>query len=203
MKLSQITARAARRYRRAFTIIELLVVIGIIGLMLAFVVPAASGIMSGFTLTQHGQDLMDKVSLCRQLAMTQNREAELRIIKVGGSGGADDSTTYAYQIWMYDEQGGNPVPHGRIAKIPETIEINDTLSPMLDLLVTGQANFPALGGARTYEALRYRVNGTALGTFGANNYLTLSYKKDEKASPKNFYTIQVNPITGLISVFRP
>lgn len=185
--------------RSAFTLVEMLAVLAVMGLLMALVVPATSGIMSGFSLTQQGQELTDKLSLCRQLAMTQNRETELRIVKTG----TGTNAAYAYQIWVADAQGANAVAYGRVIRLPETIQINEELSPMMNVLTTGEANFPALGGTKTYHSLRYRTNGSALGAFGNSNYLTISYSRDSASDPKNFYTVQLNPVTGLLTVYRP
>lgn len=199
MTSSRPSSWSASRRTEAFTLAELLTVIAIIALLMVFVVPATSSILSGFNLSQHGQNLADQFSLCRQLAMTRNRDAEIRFVEVS----TDFGPTWAYQIWTYDEQGNNPKPYGAVEKIPDNIRINEELSPLMDLLPTGTANFPALGGNREYHALRYRVNGTALGSFGTQNYLTLSLARDDQEAPRNFYTVQVNPVTGMISIFRP
>ena len=62
------------RFSRAFTILELMLVIGIIGLMAALALPHLSGFTKGNTMTAATRQLLDDVALARQRAMVNRSE---------------------------------------------------------------------------------------------------------------------------------
>src|SRR4051812_32457331 len=57
---------------RAFSLLELIAVILIIGIIAAFVIPAMPTILRGTQMTQAEQILTDQVKLARQFAVTRN-----------------------------------------------------------------------------------------------------------------------------------
>jgi len=186
----------------AFTLVELLIVVAIIGLLLGLVTPAASNMQAGLQLNQNGQGIIDKLSLCRQLATTQNRDVELRFIDIPTS--ETDTGGQAFQIWLLNPRGGTAEAYGKIVRLPEEIKLNDDLSPMWTKLPSGTADFTALGGDRTYRAIRFRSNGRlARNDMGSDNYLTYSFRRDREAVPGNYYTLQINPVTGWVTTYRP
>ena len=74
--------------RRAFSLLELLLVIAIMGIVAAFVVPAASTIVRGTALNQASQMLTDRLSLGRQSAITKNHPIEVRFLQFASAGNA-------------------------------------------------------------------------------------------------------------------
>lgn len=86
--------RTSSASNRAFSLLELIVVILIIGIIAAYAVPAASTILRGSQVTQASQIVTDQFSLARQQALTRNRMVEVRLIRyadpeVPGEVGAD------------------------------------------------------------------------------------------------------------------
>jgi len=64
--------------RRAFSLMELIVVIAIIGVIATYVVPQASQILKGSTVTQASTILTDQLRLAREFATTKNCKVEVR-----------------------------------------------------------------------------------------------------------------------------
>jgi uncharacterized protein (TIGR02596 family) len=64
--------------RRGFSLIELIVVIAIIAVIAGYVVPQASQILKGSTLTQGSTIVTDQIRLAREYAVTKNCKVEVR-----------------------------------------------------------------------------------------------------------------------------
>ena len=67
----------ARRPHRAFTILELMIVIGIIGLMAAMALPHLAGFTKGSAMTAATRQLLDDVGLARQRALVNRSEVDM------------------------------------------------------------------------------------------------------------------------------
>jgi hypothetical protein len=90
-------------------------------------------------------------------------------------------------------------------QIPEGVVIssNTTVSPMLAVASTGSTNLPGYGNVQ-FASFRFRPNGSMESGFSStNNSLTLQNANAVGDPPPNYYTIQVNPLTGKITVYRP
>ena len=64
--------------RRAFSLMELIVVIAIIAVIATYVAPSASEILKGSTVTQASTTLTDQIRLAREFATTKNCKVEVR-----------------------------------------------------------------------------------------------------------------------------
>ncbi|HRJ70574.1 MAG TPA: Verru_Chthon cassette protein D [Terrimicrobiaceae bacterium] len=177
-----------------FSLIELLTVIAILAVLMVFALPAVNSIGGASALTRQGQALNDQFLLARQLAASRNREVELRLLfETGGSGG----TNWASQLWEI-KPGISTNSASRKIRFPDNLLINPGLSPIL----TGMT--PVSQGGEKWYAFRFRSNGRLAGQLsGTNNYLTIQLRTDSPGSPRNYFTLQINPITGLVSTYRP
>lgn len=137
------------RRRSAFTLIELLIVVVIIGIIAGFGIPAMSGLMRGSALTQAAGQLTDNVALARQHAITKNRAVEVRFYRYGdpeqpGESGNDPSTGQfrAFQYFEINESGVI-LPVGKLQIFPDSMMMSagEDLSTLL-----GE---PAAGGAQS------------------------------------------------------
>ena len=70
---------------RAFSLVELLVVISVIAIIAGFAVPAVTTMIRGSALAQGSQNIADQIVLARQLALSRNRSVEVRFYKFGDS----------------------------------------------------------------------------------------------------------------------
>jgi len=182
--------------RRAFSLIELLVVVAIFALLATLAVPALSSIRGAGNISRGGQTLADLIILARQEASTKNRDVEVRFIDVPG----DDPGFRAAQLWLIAETG--PTRIGRIERLPDRIIIssNMALSPLLGSDNLGTTNFGAMG-VRGYRGFRVRAGGSLdASVTTTNNFLTVHSANDSNIPPENFYAVRVNPITGRVTV---
>src|ERR1700722_12460573 len=69
--------------RRAFSLMELIVVIAIIAVIAGFAVPQAGQILKGSTVTQASTILTDQIRLAREFAVTKNCKVEVRFYQYG------------------------------------------------------------------------------------------------------------------------
>lgn len=188
----------------AFSLVEILVVAALAAILLGLVVPAMSSIVRGTKLNQAGQMAVDAITLARQEAVSRNSEVQVvffRIDKDGLDGWR------AFQIWRMEDNGAGPtrVPVGRLQVLPEPIVFTDsaTYSPLIsNPPISGVTNLPNYGNLN-YVGFRFHARGDMGGTFDPSaNFLTLQ-NVTEATPPVNFYTIQVHPVTGRTTVFRP
>lgn len=118
------------RPRSAFSLVELLIVVAIIGIIAGFGVPAVTGVLRGSSLTTATSQLTDTLSLARQHAISKNRIVEVRFYRFGdpeqpGEDKTKPSTGFfrAFQYFELTETGTiNPV--GKFQRIPDTIVMN-------------------------------------------------------------------------------
>jgi uncharacterized protein (TIGR02596 family) len=68
---------------RAFTLVEMLGVLGIIAIMTALIIPAAAPILRGSQLSQSAVIVIDQLNLARQSALTLNSLVEVRFYQFG------------------------------------------------------------------------------------------------------------------------
>lgn len=178
--------------RSAFSLIELLAVMAILAILAVVLAPAISNLAGAYQLTRQGQIVGDQLALARQMAMSRNRDMEVRFYEDAGANGP----LWATQIWETDPRSGTKSPASRRLAFPDQIILNPTLSPLLSSI----AAIPA-GNA---TALRVRSNGRLAGqVHNTNNYVTLQLRHDGTAPPHNYFTLSINPITGAISSYRP
>jgi uncharacterized protein (TIGR02596 family) len=156
----------------------------------------------GSNLTRAGSLIADQCTLARQEAVTRNRNVEVRFFRLPGEA---SPAWRGLQVIRIEENGGQ-VPVGKLLFLPEGILISDseTLSPLMmagDPII-GQVENPTYG-TLIYRAFRFRPNGSTGGALGAGNFLTLCSARAQGSPPANFCTVQVNPVTGKITTYRP
>jgi len=188
----------------AFSLIELLTVIAILGILSTLLVPAISSISRGSNLNRAGQMIADELALARQEAVTKNRDVEVRFYEL--TNGLSPGWR-AVRRWRVDQTPTGPVTNAssRLIVIPEGIVMatKNDLSPLVTSnTVTGTETHPSYGSVK-YSSFRFRGNGSLKTSVDTNTYVTLVNAPDSEARPANFYTLQINPLTGKVSIFRP
>ncbi|MEI9894175.1 MAG: hypothetical protein WDN28_09905 [Chthoniobacter sp.] len=87
--------------------------------------------------------------------------------------------------------------------MPASIIINPQLSDLLSKIPSASATFPSVG-QRSYVGLRYRPNGRLEAqTTLAEACITVQLRHASRTQPTNYYTLQINPLTGQIVTYRP
>jgi len=180
-----------------FSLVEMLVVVSIIIILAVVTLPAFNSIAIGSNINRAGQILSDQMALARLTATTKNRDVEVRIFKIPG---AQQDIWGGVQLWIAEQtaSGSTNIPFGRLVALPDNIVIDVSRSPLLNG-ISGSSPLPQYG-SRDYCGFRFRANGSlGIGASGFDNYLTVI----RDGAPDNFYTIQVNPVTGKTTVYRP
>jgi len=180
---------------RAFTLIEMLVVVTIIVLLLAFSTPALTRTLQASRLTSTGDTLIGALSEAQQLAFTHNAPVEVRFFAFAGEmDSSGTNTSYrAYQLFKISvasstSKGGTYTesvePVGNLVRIPEGVALikDDELSPAL--MGKGFTDVKQSGGTggysgtdAIYNALRFMPDGSCRKVDSASTGLAaLSYQ---------------------------
>jgi uncharacterized protein (TIGR02596 family) len=243
--------------RHAFSLVELLIVILIIGIVAGFAVPAVQGMLRSSQLNQASALLSDSMALARQTAISKNRMIEVRFYRfadneIPGETAEDPATGHfrAFQTFEVSD-AGLFAPLTKVVRFPDTIIMNpgipgggalsnilgeDRITPAQtppSMLVTKtkldakiDPELPR-GVGRNYEyvPMRFMPDGStnlpplgAAGTSTGSNpsagglwYITVhsfaEWDKLKKAGntvpPPNYFTWQIDPITGSTKTYRP
>lgn len=197
------TARA-----KAFSLIELLVVIGIMGILLALAMPAVTSTLESNNITRAGEMVADQIVLARQIASTRNLTAEVRFIKVPARSAEGYS---AVQIWTTDARGASSAANKAVL-LPEGIVVSDraNVSPLFSLSLSPAGSMPS--GPHTgsaYRGVRMSASGAVSPPAAQADrnqlYVTLVNSRfaTSAQAPANFFTVQINPDIGNAEIYRP
>lgn len=198
----------ARRFR-AFSLIELLVVVAIVGVLAALSIPAFNNVSQGSSLSRAGQDLADATILARQEAMTRNRKTYVRLVRLPDAMGG--SVRYrGVQTWIVKDDAGTVSPLGRVVNFPQGIVLAEdaSLSPLALAPAAETGSMTVAGAARDFSAFEVQADGSLNSAIPSQgSFLTLVQEKDvlntASARPANFFSIFINPVTGEVSTFQP
>jgi len=202
--------------RRAFTLVELLVVFAIVAILVALIAPAMTSLARASALTTAGQAVLGTLEQARQMAVTRNRPVEVRFYKLAAHGepiSASPTTYRAVQLYIVDSNA-NAAPvataTGKVLNLPVPIVIstNPVLSSLMELAESSPAsgeNFSTAGTNYRYRAFQFRPNGGTDLQQVHGCFFTLHAANDpigSNGAPSNFITIQVDPQTGRSKAFH-
>ena len=202
----------------AFSLIELLVVLGIVGLLVTLTLPALTGIMGGSKVGLATETVAGALSSARQLATTRNREVQFRLITMKNptffAGSADEIRA----IQILEVVDGVLRPLGRPRILPEGVIVGKApaMNSLAELpaLAAGSSDsrISGIGTGYSYQFFQFRPDGsldlkTRLPSpSGGKYFLTLFDEKvppSGNTPPPNFATILLEPATGSYTVYRP
>ena len=204
------------RFKNAFSLVELLVVIVIIGIIGSFAVPAVGQLLKGSALTQAANILTDQTAAARQQALTRNRSVEVRFFSFVDPEQVGETTPYFRAIQYFEiADGGIPNPTGRYVRFPNTVIMNPdpTLSSMLsDTPTSPNTNDPDLprgvGRKYTYVSFRFQPDGATSLPATSLSFITVHLLNDlgratASNPPPNFFTWMIDPVSGSSKIMRP
>jgi len=222
--------------KRAFSLLELLVVILIIGIIAIFVTPAVGTMLKGSQLSQAEQIITEQIKYARQIALTRNHNVEVRFIRYGdpeapGELKNDPSTGFYRALQIFDVlDNGVAVPVDKPVLLPQAIVIAknelSTLVSHLDVQpprnaakemskdskgndVGGDPAMPR-GIDWNYQYVKFRFlpdGSTNLNSTTSTVWCITLHNINDKPSgtvpPPNFFTLQLDPVSGTVRLFRP
>ena len=222
-------SRASLVQKAAFSLIEMMVVLGIVGLLLAFAAPNLFSLISSNTLTGEGTVLRNQLTYAQQIAVSKNADVEVRFFKMPDFSAAQTEEAFrAYQLYQYNQEG-QLIPISTFFRIKAPVGVHESLSTMLnpnsggattvdrtygfDSPRVGQSDAPTGEGgslrSTPYVAFRFRPDGSTDLPFRTSNrdtwYITLVQGEGalQTNDPDNYLCLQVNPYNGQVSEFRP
>src|SRR5690606_34055158 len=100
------TRRHSHCGEKAFSLIEMMVVLGMVGLRIAFAAPNLFSLISANTLTGEGTLLRNQLTLAQHVAMSKNADVEVRFFRMADYSAAQTEERFrAYQLFQYNQAG--------------------------------------------------------------------------------------------------
>ncbi len=203
---------------RGFSLLELLVAVAIMVTAAVLVGPSSASMIDAWKLTLGGRNVVDKLNIARQRAISRNRTVEVRFYQyadsdAGEKTGAVASGKYrAFQTFEINETG-QYVPFGKVERLPNTVamERSGELTSLFNAPAgvragSGGETLPGLGTAYNFIAFQFKPDGSTNLSHDALWFLTLCEIRagDSLAAlPPNYYTIQIDSFNGHIKSYRP
>ncbi len=204
----------------AFTLVELLVVMAIMIILLALVLPATTSLMRSMNIGRAASMITDEMNFARQTALARNRDVEVRLYAFPSTVNNSQKQYRAIRTLLADgTDATKSVPLSRIKYLPDPIIISKdtTFSTILDYanssrsgLVHTNETIPSSGSVE-YVSFLFRANGgTSLKPLSppTGNWFITLYAENAALDganglPKNYFTAQIDPVTGRVRSYRP
>lgn len=190
--------------RSGVTLLELLIVIGLITLLGALMAPSVRGRQDALHLTQAATMLRTQLNLARQMAITLNQPITLHLCQ-----SPDEQGMLAYNLLALtrvDTDGGRVLVDRPVA-FSHQITLSE--APELSSLMAAPAGSVNVRGvARTSRQIRFDPDGSAALTPGGSWFATVRKTRSEAEliSPEpgdNFVTLVIDPVTGRVIAYQP
>jgi uncharacterized protein (TIGR02596 family) len=216
-----------RKFSEAFSLVEMMVVLGIIGILSLFSLAAYSRIIHSASLSSATQLLSNALELARQTAITRDCNVEFRLYQLPDDNAGATTAPIAYrafQMFLTTDNSTNAFTKISYLPNPEIISPSITVSSMATMAsVPGVSFTQGTTGSTTpqtlpvygtrYNAIPFRFSPSGSLVDASHQlddtkqwFLTLVSKNDPPLPtglPKNYATIQLDPFSGRVTVYRP
>lgn len=221
---------------RAFSLVELVVVISVLAILAAFSIPAVTSMLQGSSLTQASQMLVDQMNLARQFALSKNTTVEVRIYRYSDPDTPGEDVSQPEKgkfraLQVFEKlPSGAALPLGKAEELPISVIIGsnpekpeDSLSSLIDreksAIITADrvkedrsaVELPR-GIKKQYDYVAFSFLPDGSTTLGPAKlwFITLHGNNDKPQTvdgklhpPANFFTLQIDPVSGTTKIFRP
>ena len=193
---------------KAFSLLELLVVMSIMVLLLTLLVPSINGVMESGRLTQAATMLSNQFSIGHLKAIGENRPITLRFIRKDAASSFD-----RIQLLATGTQG-NLLAVDRVNTLPIGIAVAQSaaLSSLLDSTLnpekaatSSDPSLPGLGTSYRYIQFSFRPRGSLDLDITKKWFATVVYLRNDQPSgiPANCITLQIDPVNGNFVTYQP
>jgi uncharacterized protein (TIGR02596 family) len=216
------------RLPKAFSLLELLVVMSIIGVIITLSIPTFSGVLEANSISRSSHIVIDHISQARQMAAAQNTSIEVRFARqpaaMPSTATGATGVYNAVQLWRTDPSGGPAAPVSKLELLPTGFVVAvgagaPYLSPPL-----APAAIPAPlsgtvdhgGTSLNYVGFEIRPAGlipSMLDQSLKNTFITITALRDADSTAaglsgpsreiSNYAIVQLNPLTGSAQVYQP
>ncbi len=211
------------RRERAFSLVELLVVLAIIAIVSSLALPVVGGAMRAYQLDSTGQLVVNQLNLARQTALSRGHAVQVRFYLLPDFNLAPSASPTVYRgMQVFVES--DPVQSGTTVSVTTSALIKPTLfpapiiissvatpapvSPLLPATATAADtaySLPNYGSNYKYASFHFKPDGSTDLASGFES-ITLVLQRDSQVAnglPANFVTIRIDPLNGAIRTFRP
>ena len=194
----------------AFTLIEVLIVVVILGVLLAISAPVVEGTLRASRLTSAGDNVRNFLTEAQQRAVMENTDVQVRLYEgVDGSAGTSVARVRRLEVpVLRPVTGGDGAfePGGSPLTLDGSLAISAL--PKLSSLLSRPFRQDVDGGGRVgdrYASFRFFPDGSTDLPLGQPWFLTVLEEKfaEQNSAPANFFTIQVQASTGKVRTYRP
>jgi len=187
-----------RRRPRAFTLIELLIVIALIVVLTALTVPAVVSLRDSWQMTAASGNLLGMLDLARQTALARNRSVVVRFYLR-----ADADAYDAFGAFVVEDDGErHPLIRRQHLPAGLLLSANPAHADPPES-ATGTETFPD-GSQAAYSEFRFRRDGSTDLAPSQHWFLTLLRERDRnEPTPKRFMTFLIEPTSGHVQSFQP
>ena len=203
--------RNCTQYGSGFSLVELLVVLGLMSLLMALAVPALRSVVGGNDMTMAADLVASQLRLARHTSIARNRNTEVRFYCFKDA--FQEERYRSLQLFTSMEDASSPSkPLGRIQNLPTAVCIDSgmALSPLISSASvqagSGGIKIPGTGFDYHYVAISFRPDGSVQAASGTSSFLTLRSSRlaePQLQLPPNYAVIQVFQDRGLIRIYRP
>ncbi|XHR27111.1 MAG: Verru_Chthon cassette protein D [Chthoniobacteraceae bacterium] len=204
----------------AFSLMELLIVIGIIGLLAAMAMPSSQSLLRGWRLTMGTRAVVDKLNLARQTALTKNHTVEVRFYQYGDAAQGEEPSLpqggkyRAVGLFEINPKTGAYTSVGKLEHLPLSVimDRNPQLSSLFNFSSPKAGSsawgaIPRVGTAYNFIAFQFFPDGST-NLYPSNSLWFLcfhgsSYGDFLASLPPNYYTVQIDPYNGHVKTYRP
>jgi uncharacterized protein (TIGR02596 family) len=216
---------------KGFSMVEMLVVLTVVAMLMAFAAPNVISLVSARTLSGEGSVIRNQLTMAQQLAVSKNADVEVRFFKWADESSAQTQEEFsAFQLFQYNNKG-EMIPISAFFRVRAPATLSEDYSTLLQpgygsndkdkkygFQSPQEGTYAAprgFGGGTVdtkYVSFRFRPDGsTDLPNKSGQQskdtwYLTLVEGVGAATSgslPQNYLCLQINPYNGVVNEFRP